>query len=87
MATRKKSKPETQKAPKKARASKTAMPKSEQASVLSTDTSCMSSCPQDTKELLSKLLAIYGSKYYILLAGASVGFTIGVVVDHLLIKG
>jgi hypothetical protein len=87
MVTRKKSKPETQKAPKKARAAKAPATKPEQAPISNADTRCVSSCPQDAKQFFSKLLAIYGNKYYILLAGASVGFMIGVVVDHLLIKG
>jgi hypothetical protein len=86
MATRKKSKSESTKTPKKARAPKAKTEKTEQPQPLEVASSCESSCPQDTKQFFSKLLAIYGNKYYILLLGTSLGFVAGVVIDHLFIK-
>lgn len=85
MATRKKSKSEPKKVAKKVREPKVQASKTQQA-VSCSISDCVKKTPQNTKEFFSELLAIYGNKYYILLLGAAVGFTAGVVVDHLFIK-
>lgn len=87
MTTRKKNKLEPKKAAKKTREPKAQANKAEQSPAVCSVNDCVKTVPQSTKQFFSELLAIYGNKYYILLLGAAVGFTAGIVVDHLFIKG
>lgn len=86
MATRKKSKLQPKKVAKKTREPKAQASKTEQSGACSFS-DCVKTAPQSAGEFFSSLLSIYGNKYYILLLGAAVGFTAGIVVDHLFIKG
>jgi hypothetical protein len=87
MVTRKKSKSEPKRVAKKVREPKVRANKAEQSPAACAVSDCVKAAPQDAKQFFSELLAIYGNKYYILLLGAAVGFTAGIVVDHLFIKG
>lgn len=86
MTTRKKSKSEPKKVAKKTSEPKAQASKTKQSPAACSISHCVKTAPQSAGEFFSELLAIYGNKYYILLLGATIGFAVGMTVDHLLIK-